>query len=63
MGLVKPMAVASAKGMRNIDEKKQMVAMATENPRNHCNLGKGIAKPCRPSVRNNNVPRPMAPIE
>lgn len=63
MGLVKPMAVASAKGIRKIDEKKQMVATATENPRNHCNLGMGIAKPRHPSFRNNKVPSPMAPIE
>jgi hypothetical protein len=33
MGLVKPMAVASASGIRKIDEKKQMVAVATANPR------------------------------
>lgn len=63
MGLVKPMAVASANGMRKIDEKKQMVAVATENPRNNCNLGMGIAKPYRPSFSNSKAPRPMAPIE
>ena len=33
IGLVKPIAVASAKGMTKIDKKKQMVAMATANPR------------------------------
>ena len=33
IGLVKPMAVASANGIRNIDEKKQIVANATEHPR------------------------------
>jgi hypothetical protein len=62
MGLVNPMAVASAKGIRNMEEKKQIVANATENPRNNCTLGMGNAKPCRPSFRNSKVPSPIAPI-
>ena len=63
MGLVNPMAVASAKGIRNMEQKKQIVANATENPRKNCTLGMGMAKPCRPSFRKSKVPSPIAPIE
>ena len=63
IGLVKPIAVASASGIKNIDEKKQMVAVATAKPLSSCTFGLGIAKPCHPSWMNSNVPSPMAPTE
>jgi hypothetical protein len=63
MGVVKPMAVASAKGMRKIEEKNRMVAAATAAPRINCIDGFGNAKPRRPSLMKRNTPSPVAPTE
>ena len=61
MGVVKLIAVASANGIRNIEEKKQIVAAETANPRKSCVFGMGIAKACLPSLTSNNTPNPAAP--
>ena len=62
IGLVKPIAVASANGIRNIEEKNNMVAAATAKPRSNCTFGWGKVKAPRPSLIKSKVPSPTAPI-
>jgi len=62
MGVVKPIAVASANGIKKIDEKNRIVAAATAAPRISCIFGRGRAKPLLPSLTSSKIPSPVAPM-